>query len=97
MMLALKMGRTLEELGRSMSSSEFSLWVELYRENMWGEQFAYERAGIIASTVANYAGMTRAKGSEPSAPADFMPYKLKDRAQAEEEPDPIAFAMIAKK
>jgi hypothetical protein len=95
MMLALKMGRTLEELGRSMSSNEFSLWMELYRENMWGEQFAYERAGIVASTIANCAGMTRAKGAEPAAPADFMPYKPKAAREEDAEPDPMAFVQQA--
>lgn len=91
MMLALKLGRTLEELGRTMTSHEFSLWVELYLENQWGEMFAYERAGIIASTVANYAGMMRPKSAEPARPSDFMPMKPKGAEQEEVEPDPVEY------
>lgn len=88
MMLALKLGRTLEELGRCMSSQEFALWLELYQQDQWGEQRDYERAGIVASTVANYAGMTRAKG-EPARPADFMPYARK--SEEDVEADPVAY------
>ena len=92
MMLALKLGRTLEELGAQMTSREFSLWKELYKRNQWGELFAYERAGIVASTVANYAGMTRSKGAEPAKPSDFMPYVPEGhKDEAEVEPDPVDF------
>jgi hypothetical protein len=94
MMLALKLGRTLAELGRTMYSAEFSLWIELYQEDLWGELRDYERAGVIAATVANYAGMMRAQGTDPLRPSDFMP---RMRGQSEppeevvEEPDPVAF------
>ena len=30
------------------------------------------RAGVIAATVANYAGKTRIDGAEPAHPADFF-------------------------
>jgi len=40
MMLALRLGRTLDELGRTMCSAEFDLWIELYKENRWGEMYA---------------------------------------------------------
>jgi hypothetical protein len=88
MMLALKLGRTLEELTNSMSSAEFNLWLELYQENDWGEKRAYERAGIIAATIGNYAGMMRDKNARPLKPADFMPYA---QPEPESEPDPIAY------
>jgi hypothetical protein len=91
MMLALKLGRTLAELSASMSSSEFSLWIALYREDHWGELRADERAGVIASTVANYAGMTRAQGAEPAKPRDFMLHLPPKTDEEEIEPDPVAF------
>ena len=89
MMLALKLGRTLEELGRTLSSHEFALWLAYYPEDMWGELRDYERAGIVASTVANYAGRMRKEGSEPARASDFMP-QLKAPAE-EPEPDPVAY------
>jgi hypothetical protein len=94
MMLALKLGRTLEELGRSMSSYEFSLWCALYDIDQWGELRADERAGIISSTIANWAGMMRSKESEPLVPRDFMPHLPRSpeaEAEAEAEPDPVEF------
>lgn len=97
MMLALKLGRTLEELGRTMSSQEFSLWLAMYQDDLWGELRDYERAGVIASTVANYAGMTRAKGADPARPSDFMPLMSKQDVEPESEPDPVAyFSAVAK-
>ena len=88
MMLALRMGRTLEELRRSMSSSEFSLWLEMYQDDQWGEDRDDLRAGIIASTIANFAGKMR-KDAQPLQPSDFMPNLSKEKEEAE--PDPVAF------
>lgn len=92
MMLALKLGRTLGELG-SITSYEFSLWLELYRDTQWGDLRDDERAGVIASVIANYAGMTRAAGAAPAAPADFMLHLPNKRPEEEieVEPDPVAF------
>ena len=96
MMLALKLGRTLGELGRTMSSHEFALWLAYYPEDMWGEQRDYERAGIIAAEVANYAGRMRKEGTEPARPSDYMP-QLKAKAEPVE-PDPVAyFTAVAKR
>jgi hypothetical protein len=91
MMLALKLGRTLEELGRTMSYAEFALWQALYDKDHWGELRADERAGIVAATVANYAGKQRASGVEPALPRDFMPHAPPDEDEHEVEPDPVAF------
>lgn len=93
MMLALRMGRTLEELGNTMSAHEFGLWLELYAQDLWGEMREYERAGVIAATVANYAGMMRGKGSEAAKSTDFMPLSKaqRDAMQEEVEPDPVEF------
>lgn len=92
MKLALRMGRTLEELLRTMSSVEFNLWCELYNEDLLGELQDYERAGIIASTIANFSGKMLAQGAEPLRPRDFMPDLCNsEEAQVEAEPDPVAF------
>lgn len=90
MMLALKMGRTLGELGAVMSSAEFSLWLALWDEDQWGELRADERAGIVAATVANYAGMQRRADAGPAMPADFMPH-LPQPPEELLDPDPVAF------
>ena len=84
--LALAMGRTLQELRAALSYAEFQEWCLYYQIEPWGEDRADLRAGIVASTVANYAGRTRAEGAEPVRPADFMPYL--DR----ESPEPLANA-----
>jgi hypothetical protein len=94
MMLALRMGRTLEELCASMSSAEFSLWVEAYKEDQWGDKWHDWRAGVVASTVANFAGKTLPKGAQNLSPQDFMPNVGKDECEEEDEicePDPFAF------
>lgn len=88
-MLALKMGRTLDELYASMSSREFSLWVEMYRDDQWGEAREDLRAGLIAATVANYAGKVRTDSNALGAEA-FFPGLVKE-VEVQEEPDPIAF------
>jgi hypothetical protein len=83
MKLALRLGRTLEELCRTMSSAEFSLWVALYEESPWDDTRADLHAGIIASTIANYAGKVRKDGT--AKPSDFMPFLPREE---DEEPDP---------
>lgn len=91
MTLALAMGRTLGELGESMTADEFGLWLALYQVDPWGEQRADLRAGIVASTVANYAGMARSKSAGAAKPSDFMPYIEKRETEAvEHDPDPLA-------
>jgi len=94
MMLALRMGRTLEELCASMSSAEFSLWIEAYNEDQWGDKWHDWRAGLVASTVANFAGKTLGKGAKNLSPQDFMPSTSADDDEEDgeaEEPDPFAF------
>lgn len=89
MMLALRMGRTLEELFRSMSSQEFSLWIDMYNDDQLGEARKDKRAGVIAAAVANYAGKVR-KDSQPVTADTFFPGLVKV-AKVEEDPDPVAF------
>ncbi|WP_395406308.1 hypothetical protein ACHMW6_06445 [Pseudoduganella sp. UC29_106] len=72
-----------------MSSAEFSLWVEAYKDDQWGEQSAYWRAGMVASTVANFAGKQLAANGN-TKPQDFMP-NFGDEETEPQEPDPVAF------
>ena len=85
--LALAMGRTIEELRAVLSYREFLDWCVYYEVEPWGEPRADLRAGIVASTIANYAGKQRADGVEPASPYDFMPYldRQQDQAVAEEQ------------
>lgn len=82
--LALAMGRTIQELRATLSYAEFCEWCLYYQIEPWGEDRADLRAGIVASTIANYAGKTRSKGSDPALPADYLPYLERP------EPDPPA-------
>lgn len=98
-MLALRMGRTLDELYATMSSQEFSMWVALYNQDRWGDELndlrADLRAGKICATIANYAGKTIRKGEKAMTPADFMP-SLATPEEPVAEPDPVAhFKLIA--
>ncbi len=88
-MLALRMGRTIDELMHSMSSSEFSVWVELYNDDQWGEAREDFRAGQICATIGNFAGKVMAKDASALKPADFMPTLVED--EVAEEPDPVTF------
>jgi hypothetical protein len=92
MMLALRMGRTLGELGATMSSAEFSLWCELYERDEWGQKQINEladfRTGLQCATIANYAGKVRKPGAGDAKPSDFMPFM---DAPEQEEPDPVSF------
>jgi hypothetical protein len=90
LLLALQLGRTLEELGNSMSADEFGLWLALYQTDPWDQMRSDLRAGIIAATIANHAGLTRKAGVPPSMPSDFMPY-LKKHEEPEAEADPVAY------
>lgn len=91
MRLALRLGRTLGELCETMSSEEFSLWLLMYQEEPWDDSRADLNTGIIASTIANYAGKMRKENAEPARPIDFMPFVKFEVVEdvVEEEPDPL--------
>jgi hypothetical protein len=98
-MLALRMGRTLDELYATMSSQEFSIWVALYDLDRWGDEQASMqddfRAGTICATVANFAGKTIKRGSDGLSAADFMPSLAKPKEPVAEV-DPVAhFKLLA--
>jgi hypothetical protein len=80
--LALAMGRTLQELRAALSYAEFQEWCLYYQIEPWGEDRSDLRAGIVASTIANYAGRQRSDGAEPARPVDYMPYLEQPPAEA---------------
>lgn len=84
MTLALRLGRTLEELGRTMTALEWSMWLELYEEHPWDGDWLH--TGIICAMIANYAGKILPEG-EKVYPSEFMPPWKK----VVEEPDPLVF------
>lgn len=73
-----------------MSSAEFSLWAEAYKDDQWGDMWEDWRMGVIASTVANFAGKTLAKSVQGTTPKDFMP-KFGAEEEVVSSPDPFAF------
>jgi len=92
MSLALRLGRTLEELGDTMSAYEFSLWLEFYTEYPWDGEWL--RTGLVCSTIANYAGKERVESAPAAMPFDYMPPWERDGAEQstpEAEPDPLLF------
>lgn len=52
--------------------SELGMWQAMYVVDPWGEERGDLRAGIVASSIANWAGKTMRKG-ETVAPLDYMP------------------------
>jgi len=90
MQLALQFGRTLKELGESMTAEEFGLWWALWKEEPFGEWAHYFRSSLICSTLANYAGKCRKEGAQPANPMDFMVFH-KTEEKADVDPDPIEF------
>lgn len=93
MRLAMRLGRTLAELMETMSSTEFSLWAEAYKRDEWGDAPRRKHAelvgGVVACTVANYAGKERAAGAGMAQPADFLLTREVEDEPAE--PDPVAY------
>ena len=81
--------RSVADLCESMDGEEFCLWVAEYTANPWGEERSDLRAGIIASSVANFAGKSLKDGSTVT-PLDCMPY-----SQPEPEAAPVSADGIA--
>lgn len=90
MRLALKLGKTLQELYESMSAYEFSLWAAEYARNPWGEERDDYRAGVIASAVVNISGKMIKRGSE-TKPKDFMPFQKQPEDEEFVNVDPAVF------
>lgn len=83
MKLALAMGRTLRELESALGADEFGMWAALYAEDPWDATRQDLNAGVICSTIANYAGKKRKNSAKPAVPADFMPYLKKPETVAD--------------
>lgn len=52
--------------------SELGMWQAMYMVDPWGEERGDLRAGIVASTIASWAGKTMVKGHSVD-PFDYMP------------------------
>ena len=76
---------TLGELGERMSAQEFDLWRALHRQAPLGPERGDLQAGIVASTVANFAGR-QMKDGKSAKPSDFMPAA---QEKADVNPDPM--------
>lgn len=73
-----------------MSSKEFSEWIVYYSEYSFdvNKEWNDFRAGVVASTVANFAGKTSKKAMKPS---DFIPtVKEKPKKQTGKDMEKIA-------
>lgn len=74
------MGRTLQELGDTMSAEEFAMHLADDRLNPSGPERLDLAAGIVAATMAN---CHRGKEAPAYTPSDFMPYAKPDEAPQE--------------
>lgn len=81
MELALRLGRTFDELGRTMSALEFELWCEYRKQSPWDSSRSDFNAALICATLANYAGMTRKDDAPPASAMDFMPFVPKSNTE----------------
>lgn len=96
MELALRLGRTLDELGSTMSALEFELWCEYRNVSPWDSMRGDLQAGIVCATIANYAGMQRAEDAPAAKPSNYMPFLQaydsdKTAVVTSNEPDPVAY------
>ena len=64
MRLALKMGRTVQELEYSMSSVEFSQWLAFYDLEPFGPQAEGLQLGIIAALINNITSKNQRQPSD---------------------------------
>ncbi len=87
LLMARTMSRTVQELGETMDSAEFCMWVAEFEANPWDEARADLRSGIVAATIANYAGKSRKENAVAAEPIDFMPYSQPDPVSIEPDAD----------
>ncbi len=76
--LALRLGRSVAELLRSLSSEELSEWMAYHRMNPIDDMRGDLQTGILASVMAN---AHRSPQTAAFTPADFMPYLEKSSQQ----------------
>ncbi len=70
--MALQLGCTVAELLDRISTHELDEWLAYYQLEPWGEERADLRAGIVASTIANFRPFRKRK-SKSFKPKHFMP------------------------
>lgn len=71
--LALRLGKTVEQLLDEISSKELTQWFAYYSIEPFDDQRGDIRSAIVAATVANVA--PRKKGGRSYHPRDFLPYR----------------------
>ncbi|RQM48648.1 hypothetical protein EHZ19_10610 [Paraburkholderia bannensis] len=64
-----------DEMMRSMTSEEFTRWMEFEKIEPFGERLADLRMGTLAALLANLHRDTKRK-REPYVPSDFAPWML---------------------
>lgn len=69
--LARTLGRTVQELGETLTAEEFAMWQAEYQREPWGEFRIDLAGGVMASTLAN---VHRGKDTQPFTPVQFMPF-----------------------
>lgn len=86
-MLARTMGRTLEELGETMSSAEFGdHWLDwVYAP--WGDRRADIHAALVCKTVADYAGKTLKEGHETKLEHFLLDFDRDEKLVEEMDPN----------
>lgn len=94
-MLARTLGRTLDELGTTMSASEFMAHWDDYRRDPWGGLRDDLNTAHIVKAVANYAGKMRKESIEYADAVDILRYEtdklLNPREHEVAESDPATF------
>ena len=69
--LAIALGKTVQELEQSLSSSEFTEWMAYFSLQPFGHYREDLRTGILASLIAN---IHKDKSRANFKPRDFMPF-----------------------
>jgi len=86
----------VREMLARLDSREISEWMELWRQEGWGDFRADLRNGITSSVIAN---VNRREGTDPYRPQDFMPFapqRKKVNADALLDDDPETQARLIK-
>jgi hypothetical protein len=78
------MGRTVEELKRSMSRGELTHWFAFANLEPFGPLAAYQQAGVVCSTIVN-AMPFRGNDAKIFAPGDF--FSVLDQEPEEDTPE----------
>lgn len=86
-MLARALGRTVYELGQTMTADEFMDHYTDWLQNPWGDKRMDWQFALLRSTVINMSGKTVQKQVEPHE----LLMQFKDPNEPEQEVDPKEF------